>query len=123
MVETNDRLVVFAENAEGPAPWYRNYYEYGMETPYAFTSPEEMSCRPNRGGTGKRLFLLNHFITDSGGSRIDARAVNDKDFVLERARRGATARGRPVNFVAVDFANLGSVRSAVDALNASRTPD
>ncbi|MFR9676522.1 hypothetical protein [Streptomyces sp. TR02-1] len=120
MVEANDRLVVFAEREDGPARWYRNFYRYGMETPYAFSSPEEMNCLPNRGGTGKRLFLMNHFVTDGGGSRIEAARVNARDFVLRRARRCRAERGRPVNFVAVDFASLGNAKAAVDALNAAR---
>ncbi|MCF6522342.1 hypothetical protein [Streptomyces sp. JJ36] len=123
MVEENRRLVVFAERADGPAPWYRNFYRYGMETPYAFASPEEMSCAPHRGGTGKRLFLLNHFVTDAGGSRLAAGRVNAEEFVLDRARRCAEVRGRPVTFVAVDFANLGNARGAVETLNAARADD
>ncbi|MBQ1159404.1 hypothetical protein KBZ21_14960 [Streptomyces sp. A73] len=122
MVEDNERLVVFAEHADGPAPWYRNFYRYGMETPYAFSTPEEMTCEPNRGGTGKRLFLMNHFVTSGGGSRIDAREVNAKDFVVDRAQRCEAARDHPVNFVAVDFANLGDAAAAVDTLNAARNP-
>lgn len=120
MIDEGERLVVFAEQADGPAAWYRNFYRYGMETPYAFSSPQEMSCRPNRGGTDKSLFLLNHFVTRGGGSRLDASEVNAEDFVLQRAHRCAAERGRQVNFVAVDFMNLGDAKAAVDALNAER---
>ncbi|MFG2629552.1 hypothetical protein [Streptomyces sp. NPDC048473] len=118
MLDSGRRLVVFAEKADGPAPWYRNFYRYGMETPFAFRSPQEMSCVPHRGGTGKRLFLLNHFITVAGGSRIDAGKVNARDWVLDRAHRCEQQRGGPVNFVAVDYTTIGDVRGAVDALNA-----
>ncbi|WP_237773213.1 MULTISPECIES: hypothetical protein [Streptomyces] len=120
MVRTDRRLVVFAEQADGPARWYRNFYAYAMETPFAFRTPAEMSCVPHRGGTGKRLFLLNHFITDAGGSRPDAAEVNARRFLLDRAHRCERERGRPVNFVAVDFATLGDARGAVDALNKER---
>lgn len=120
MVENDSRLVVFSEQSDGPAPWYRNFYRYGMETPYSFSSPAAMSCAPNRGGRDKRLFLLNHFITHGGGSRIDSAEVNAKDFVLNRAHRCESERGAPVNFVAVDFANLGNAQGAVDALNEAR---
>ncbi|MFI8849188.1 hypothetical protein ACIGW3_03145 [Streptomyces sp. NPDC053499] len=122
MVKDDKRLVVFAEHADGPADWYRNFYRYGMETPYAFAAPEDMNCAPNRGGRNKKLFLMNHFVTRAGGSRIDARKVNAKDFVLDRARHCEAARGHPVNFVAVDFANLGDAAGAVEALNAAREP-
>ncbi|MFG3137546.1 hypothetical protein ACGFZA_15195 [Streptomyces sp. NPDC048211] len=120
MVDSGRRLVVFAEEADGPAPWYRNFYRYGMETPFAFRSPAAMSCVPHRGDTGKRLFLLNHFITVAGGSRLDAGKVNARDYVLDRAHRCERERGSPVNFVAVDYTTIGDVRGAVAALNEER---
>ncbi|MFF7177093.1 PI-PLC domain-containing protein [Streptomyces sp. NPDC008121] len=120
MIDSGRRLVVFAERGDGPAPWYRNFYDYAMETPYAFRDPAEMSCVPHRGGTDKRLFLLNHFVTIDGGSRLDAARVNARDSVLDRAHACERARGRPVTFVAVDYVTIGEARAAVDALNAER---
>ncbi|WP_180686689.1 PI-PLC domain-containing protein [Streptomyces gossypiisoli] len=123
MIDSGKRLVVFAEKADGPAPWYRNFYRYGMETPFAFRGPEEMTCAPNRGGTGKRLFLLNHFVTADGGRRLDAGTVNSHDHVLNRAHTCERQRGRPVNFVAVDYATIGDARAAVHTLNTERLQD
>ncbi|MFC8344228.1 hypothetical protein [Streptomyces sp. NPDC057280] len=120
MIDSGRRLVVFAEQADGPAAWYRNFYRYGMETPFSFRRPEQMSCEPHRGGTGKRLFLLNHFITAGGGSRLDAGEVNARDYVLDRVAECERERGRPVNFVAVDYTTIGDARGAVDTLNAER---
>ncbi|WP_338702965.1 hypothetical protein V2W30_36960 [Streptomyces sp. Q6] len=120
MIDSGRRLVVFAEQADGPAPWYRNFYRYGMETPFAFRSPGDMNCVAHRGGDDKRLFLLNHFITIDGGSRLDAGTVNTRRFVLDRARRCERERGRPVTFVAVDYATIGDARGAVAVLNAER---
>ncbi|MFE7169320.1 hypothetical protein [Streptomyces sp. NPDC057616] len=120
MIDSGRRLVVFAEQADGPAPWYRNFYRYGMETPFAFRTPGDMSCVPHRGGTGKRLFLLNHFITNNGGSRLDAGEVNSRRFVLDRVHACERERGRPVNFIAVDYATIGDAQGATDALNAER---
>ncbi|MDT0610374.1 PI-PLC domain-containing protein [Streptomyces lancefieldiae] len=123
MIDGGRRLVVFAEKADGPAPWYRNLYRYGMETPFAFRSPDEMTCLPNRGGTDKRLFLMNHFVTAGGGVRLDAGVVNSRARVLERARACERQRGRPVNFVAVDYATVGDALGAVEQLNAERLQD
>ncbi|MEU0162609.1 PI-PLC domain-containing protein [Streptomyces sp. NPDC006261] len=120
MIDGGRRLVVFAEKADGPAPWYRNFYRYGMETPFAFRDPDQMSCRPNRGGTGKRLFLLNHFVTNGGGSRLDAGRINSRDWLLERARACEAERGSPVNFVAVDYTTVGDAPGAVEELNNRR---
>ncbi|MFF8573588.1 hypothetical protein ACF07W_24535 [Streptomyces sp. NPDC015140] len=123
MIDSGRRLVVFAEQADGPAPWYRNLYRYGMETPFAFRSPDEMSCVPNRGGSDKRLFLLNHFVTAGGGLRLDAGTVNSRERVLERAHNCERQRGRPVNFIAVDYATIGDALGAVEELNAERLED
>jgi len=120
MVRFDRRLVVFAEQADGPAPWYRNFYKYGMETPFSASSPADLTCEPFRGGVGKRLFLLNNFITTSGGSRLDAATVNARNFLLDRVHRCETQRDHPVNFVAVDYATIGDALGAVDALNAER---
>ncbi|WP_411080526.1 hypothetical protein [Streptomyces sp. cmx-18-6] len=120
MIDSDRRLVVFAEQADGPAPWYRNFYRYGMETPFAFRSPDEMTCVPNRGGVGKRLFLLNHFITNAGGRRLDAGRINGRDWVLERARACEEERGSPVNFIAVDYTTVGDALGAVEELNTHR---
>ncbi|ANJ06073.1 PI-PLC domain-containing protein [Streptomyces parvulus] len=123
MIDSGRRLVVFAEQADGPAPWYRNLYRYGMETPFAFRSPDEMSCVPHRGGSDKRLFLLNHFVTAGGGLRLDAGTVNSRERVLERAHACQRQRGRPVNFIAVDYATIGDALGAVEELNAERLAD
>jgi hypothetical protein len=120
MVRSGRRLVVFAEQADGPAPWYRNFYKYGMETPFAASSPAELTCEPFRGGVGKPLFLLNNFITTATGSRLDAATVNARKFLLDRVHRCEAQRGHPVNFVAVDYATIGDALGAVDALNAER---
>ncbi|MCL6289104.1 hypothetical protein PV749_02090 [Streptomyces sp. ID03-2B] len=120
MIDSGRRLVVFAEKADGPAPWYRNFYRYGMETPFAFRNPSEMTCAPHRGGTGKQLFLLNHFITNAGGSRLDAGRVNARDWVLERTRACEAERGSPVTFIAVDYTTVGDALGAVNELNSRR---
>ncbi|MFD8902790.1 hypothetical protein [Streptomyces ardesiacus] len=120
MIDSGRRLVVFAEKADGPAPWYRNLYRYAMETPFAFRSPDQMTCLPHRGGSDRRLFLLNHFVTAGGGLRLDAGVVNSRQRVLERAHTCERQRGRPVNFIAVDYATIGDALGAVNELNAER---
>jgi hypothetical protein len=120
MIQSGRRLVVFAEEADGPAPWYRNFYKYGMETPFAASSPADLSCEPARGGVDKRLFLLNNFVTPSSGSRVDAAIVNDKHYLLDRVHRCESERHHLVNFIAVDYATIGDPLGVVDELNAER---
>jgi hypothetical protein len=127
MIDDDTRVVIFSEkNRELTAPdWYRRFYRYGMETPFDHPGPtqKQMSCKPNRGGKGKKLFLMNHWITRDTGSRADAGIVNRKDFIVERARRCEEIRGHMVNIVAVDFTTIGDVFGAVDELNGVESSD
>jgi hypothetical protein len=117
MIASGRRLVVFAENHGGTPGWYAPLYRYAMETPYTFTSPSQFSCVPNRGRTGKRLFVLNNFITRDAPSRNDAAVVNAQSALVKRAHRCAAQRGRLPNFINVDFSTLGDVTGAVNTLN------
>ncbi|MHA4813273.1 PI-PLC domain-containing protein [Streptomyces aculeolatus] len=121
MAGSGRRLVVFAEEADGPAPWYRNFYDYAVETPYRARSAGDLSCAPHRGGTDprKQLFLLNHFVTHGmGAPRAEAAAVNDADVIVRRARTCALLRGRLPTIVAVNHMTLGDAVGAVRRLNA-----
>ncbi|MER7959915.1 hypothetical protein [Streptomyces sp. NPDC096030] len=120
MIDEGRRLVVFSERADGPGSWYRNFYRYGMENNYSYARPEDINCLPNRGGTGKKLFLMNDFVTSGGGSRTDAGIVNSRNWILRHARECEEERKRPVNFVAVDYVNIGQALEAVHDLNRSR---
>ena len=117
MIEREERLVVMAEVGKGSASWYQNVWDYTEETPYSVKSPESFNCEPNRGGTGKPLFLLNHWIERVSPSRVDAVRVNGHDFLLERARQCAEERGQIPNFIAVNFYLAGEVVNVVNELN------
>ncbi len=117
MIADGRRLIVMAEN-EGPPPdWYTNAWEVTEETPYTFVFKEDFSCEPNRGGTGKPFFMLNHWIQRGAPNRADAAVVNDHDFLLGRAQQCAEARGKVPNFIAVNFYRQGDLMHVVDILN------
>lgn len=117
MIEANTRLVVFAERGGPPPGWYLHLWDYTEETSYNYRRPEDFTCAPNRGGTGKPLFLLNHWIARRAPGRVDAASVNQYDFLLARALACAEERGHKPNFVAVDFYALGDLFRVVDTLN------
>ena len=119
MIDRNQRVVIFSEKDKAlTAPnYYRQFYRYGQETPYDHPGPDDMSCAANRGGTGKSLFLMNHWITRATGSRADAGVVNERKFIVDRAHRCEKLRNHRVNIVAVDFTTIGDVFGAVDELN------
>ena len=90
LIEQDRRVVVFAENRTGGIPWYRPQFQLMQETPYHFTSTKQLaqpsSCRANRGGSGKALFLLNNWVDTSPGP--ETRECVDR----ERIRASADSR-------------------------------
>lgn len=117
MIERNERVFVLAEVAGPPPDWYHHAWDYVEETPYTYQSPADFSCAPNRGGTDRPFFLLNHWITRQSPSRVDAALVNAYDFLLTRVQHCARDRGRIPNFIAVNFSSIGDVFDVVDTLN------
>lgn len=117
MIDAGERLVVFAEE-EGPPPaWYANAFESMQETPFLALTPEALSCRPNRGDPEATLFLMNHWVQRVAPDRADSVTINQREFIVERARECEAERGLLPNFVAVNFYSLGDVMGAVDELN------
>jgi len=116
-----------AEENGDATGWYRRMYDITQETPFAFTAPSQLeessSCRPNRGGTAPPLFLINHWVESYPPRPANASIVNERDFILKRARECAGIRDRTPNLVAVDFVERGDLVGAVNALNGvSQTP-
>lgn len=118
LIALNQRVIVMAEESGPPPDWYHHMWDLTEETPFRVSRIEDLSCQPNRGGTGRPLFLLNHWITKTSPSRVDAVRVNSYDFMLDRARTCAEERDKIPNIIAVDFYNLSDVVAVVDAINA-----
>jgi hypothetical protein len=122
LIEQDRRVVVFAENQTGGIAWYRPQFELMEETPYHFRSVKKVedpsSCRPNRGGTGKSLFLLNNWVDTSPAPKpANADKVNAYDALLARARRCESERHHLPNLLAVDFYKRGGVMRVAATLN------
>lgn len=112
------RVVVFIESGRPGVPWMHPTEGLIQETPYSFHSPEEFSCRPNRGGTTGGLFLLNHWIETTPAPRpSNAEKVNAYEVLLGRARQCARERRHIPNIVAVDFFRTGDLVRVTNTLN------
>ena len=123
MIDSDQRVLVMAENRTGFLPWVRPQFDLVQETPYRFRSPAELeagvSCRPNRGRARNPIFLLNHWVDTSPLPQVsNAVRVNAYPFLLGRAHRCARVRDRMPNLVAVDFYEQGDLLGVVRALNA-----
>jgi hypothetical protein len=122
LIEEDRRVIVFAENKTGGIPWYRPQFELMEETPYHFRSTAALeapeSCRLNRGGSGKSLFLLNNWVDTTPTPRpLNATIVDAYATLLARARRCESQRHRLPNLIAVDFYKRGDVLRVAATLN------
>jgi len=118
MAESDQRVVVMAENNSSGVPWYHQAFEVMQETPYTFHDTTQFSEAPNRGGTTGSLLLMNHWIETAPMPKpSNAAMVNAYDFLLRRARRFQRTRGHLPNFVAVDFYATGDLMRVVQTLN------
>jgi hypothetical protein len=127
MIDSDQRLVVMAENDAGDIPWYHLAYRSALqETPYRFrstaglTDPSRLagSCRPNRGPDSAPLFLLNNWVDTTPVPRAsNADVVNARRALLTRSRTCQRIRHRLPNLLAVDFFRRGDVLGVVNALN------
>jgi hypothetical protein len=117
MIAEDTRVLVMAENDAGDVPWYVQGFDVTQETPYEFSKPSDLSCTPNRGGTGKPLFQLNHWIEKTQPTVSDARTLNAHDFLLDRARTCEAERDAFPNLIAVNYYSVGDLMEVVDELN------
>ena len=127
MIDSNQQVVVYAENHGGGAPWYTAGYEGALqETPFTFKRAASLdtpaawpaSCVPNRGTDDAPLFLMNHWVnTDPTPRPSDAAKVNRREVLVGRARECERIRDRHPNLLAVDFTQQGDLYGAADVLN------
>jgi hypothetical protein len=118
MAAEGGRVLVLGENDTSGVPWYHAAWEVFQETPYHFSSVEEFSCQPNRGGTKGSLLLMNHWVTTPPTSLpSDAQVVNARDALLARVEQCRRERDRVPNLIAVDFYRTGNLIEVVAELN------
>ncbi len=117
MVSSGKRVFIFAEQSDVPGGWYRNFYRYASDTPFRNQTTRGLACQPNRGNVTAPLLLVNDWVTRAASSRREAATANAKSFIINQAKLCQARGRRQPNFVAVDFASIGDLQAAVDALN------
>ena len=92
-------------------------YEISEETPFTFASAADFDCSPRRGGTGKSLLIVNHWIQPGGlpdpvvADRTNSEQGHVAEDVLSLKQRKLAARkdlaplpaDRQVNLTHVDI--------------------
>ena len=65
---------------------------------------------------------MNHWVQRIAPDRADSAVVDTRRVLVDRARECEAARGRPVNYLAVNFSTIGDLAVAVDELNGVGAP-
>lgn len=117
LIDAQTNLIVGLESGASDDAGLHAAWELYADTPYSFSDPAEFSCVPNRGSEDSALFLVNHWIGNPLPSAEASADVNAESVLLGRAQACAEERGRPVNFLGVDFYDQGDLFAVVDVLN------
>lgn len=114
------RLILMSEKHAGEHPWLLGAYEVSQESPFTFTSIPQFNCNPNRGGTDKSFFIVNHWLRPNGPpDPVEAAKVNSQKTLTARLQNCIAIRGQLPNAVAVDFTAVGDLYKTVRRFNAA----
>ena len=128
MVDSNQRLVLFVENNKTPRAGYLMHaWATIFDTQYSFNNVSEFNCDVNRGGSGsKELYLINHWLQKeilpgiSAPDKTLAAQANTRAVIGKRVQDCSIANSHFVNFLGVDFYEVGSAIAVVDSINFPR---
>lgn len=117
MLDSGRRVFVAAEHMGPPPAWYHQLWALAWDTPYAFKTQADFSCKLNRGQAGNDLFLLNHWLENPFADAGLSATANTRDVLLGRARQCQKESGRLPTFVAVNHYSIGDLFAVVRELN------
>jgi hypothetical protein len=118
--ENPQRLVLMSEKHPNEMPWLLGAYSVSQETPFTFTSTSQFNCAPNRGGTNKSFFIVNHWLRPDGPpDPVAAADVNSRKVLTARLQQCINERQQLPNAVAVDFTAQGDLSRTVNLFNAA----
>lgn len=124
MVDNNQRLVLFVENNKLPRANYLMYaWATTFDTKYTYKNVSEFDSDINRGGSGsKELYLVNHWLQNGIGlpDKTLAPQANKRSVISKRVQDCAAANSHFINFLGVDFYEIGDAKAVVDSINFSK---
>ncbi|HQV78815.1 MAG TPA: phosphatidylinositol-specific phospholipase C domain-containing protein [Chitinophagales bacterium] len=124
MVDSNQRLVMFSEFVKSPTISYMSY-AWGtiFDTKYTYKNVSEFDSDINRGGSGsKDLYLVNHWLQNFIGlpDKSLAPQANNRAVLGKRVQDCANTNHHFINFLGVDFYEIGEAKAVADSINAAK---
>lgn len=122
MINNDTRCVIFSDvdDASASQGWYHYMWTNMVETHYSNNAITDFNCDFNRGDSINDLFILNHFVTNSvlgTGLESESEIANSNPFFINRALQCQQTKAKFLNFITVDFVELGDAKLVVDQLN------
>jgi hypothetical protein len=118
--ENPQRVIMMSEKHGGEAPWLLGANDVSQESPFTFSAISQFNCNPNRGGTDKSFFIVNHWLRPDGPpDPVEASKVNSQKVLTQRLQQCITQRQQLPNAVAVDFTAQGDLYKTVNLFNAA----
>ncbi len=117
LVDSDHRLLVFAEEQGGSPSWYMPAFDYIQDTPLGALHPAQLSCARYRGSAASPLLLINHWIPPFPPSPTLNAQIGRSAFLRARVARCTRERGIPGAILAVDFYQRTAVVEVAKELN------
>ncbi len=121
MIDANKRLVCFVERNKTPRASYLMYaWSTIFDTKYSYQNVSDFDSDVNRGGSGTRqLYLVNHWLQTSLGlpDKTLAPSANTRTVLGKRMQDCSNANSHFINFIGVDFYEIGDARAVADSIN------
>ncbi|MBX2799839.1 MAG: hypothetical protein KTR31_19325 [Myxococcales bacterium] len=119
LVDAGTRLLVTHErDRPDAADWYHPTYGLAWDNDFASKTVDDFDCDVLRGDRSNDVFLLNHFLTDPIATRRLAEEANATDAIWDHVNACEAESGHTVDWIAVDFYEIGGVLEVVAELNA-----
>lgn len=124
MVDNNQRLVLFVENNKTPrANYLMHAWSTTFDTKYTYKNVNEFDSDVNRGSGGnKELYLVNHWLQSGIGlpDKTLAPQANKRSVISKRVQDCSAANSHFINYLGVDFYEIGDAKAVVDSINFSK---
>ncbi len=121
LIEADTRVIATNQDRSDGYPWYNHAYSLAWDNDYSAQTVDDFGCDVLRGDASNDLFLLNHFITNPVAMPGLAEAANPDAVLWEHVDRCMNETGDFVNWVSVDFYDIGDLFTVVDRLNGVET--
>jgi hypothetical protein len=120
LIESDHRLLVFAEVKGGAPVWYMPAFEFIQDTPLGAVHPGQLSCARYRGTADSPLLLINYWIPPFPPSITLNAQIGRAAFLRAHISRCTRQRDISGAIVAVDFYQRTAVVDVAQQLNSGR---